>query len=552
MRHICTVLLAFCAGLLPAASAAQYARPAPLGVTISGSVEAATLGLPSNEVGFFVRQGDTLWVSAGLGISRTLTGGASQYDWTSFDVGTEDTRQDEAISAFTADGSRAVVATGHTEMFGSQNFSVGDGLYLSSDGGMNWVHHGITDIFLDREGMTAPGGDAQCFGATFQGDTLWAAFTTEFVVRSRDFGATWERFRPDSVNNPQPNPFLDDPGNENRYLHLNYRAFDVTVLGDEVWVSTNAGVNKSTNFGRTWTNYDAVSAGLSGDFVPSIVADPETGIIWAGTQASSIDEQSLFDTPSDIFGDGVIDSLDWDLDRDNRRDRQGRSGISWTADGGNTWKSFVPADDPVIDRNFSVWGLTTHGGTVWAAGSAGGIDALLTSDDLGESWRLVPITNELGETLRSTEGLLDVSWYQGSLWVSTTRGLARSSDDGENWDFVLRFPQTRTMDTGALIAPDGVASSEMTYAFPSPFSPQRGEVARIVFAVSSAQDVEVRIYDASGALVRELESSVAAGNHTLIWDGRNGAGRRAVNGVYLYRISAGDGSAVEGKVMLLD
>ena len=175
-------------------------------------------------------------------------------------------------------------------------------------------------IFLDRATMTVPGGDTQSFGVHIAGDTVWAAYTTEFIAMSPDFGTTWQRFRPDSSNNPQPNPFLGDPGRLNRYYHLNYRAFDVTLAGATIWASTNSGVNRSTDGGRTWTNYDAVGNGISGDFVPSVAINGANGSVWIAAQSAGIDEQSLKDNLQEIFPDGVLSKLDWDLDRDNKVD----------------------------------------------------------------------------------------------------------------------------------------------------------------------------------------------------------------------------------------
>ncbi len=63
--------------------------------------------------------------------------------------------------------------------------------------------------------------------------------------------------------------------------------------------------------------------------------------------------------------------------------------------------------------------------------------------------------------------------------------------------------------------------------------------------------VDLRIFDLSGRLVRTLLSgSQPAGTHRVLWDGRDGDGRDAPSGVYLYRLVTEEG-AQSGKAALL-
>ncbi|MBK9471879.1 MAG: T9SS type A sorting domain-containing protein [bacterium] len=62
--------------------------------------------------------------------------------------------------------------------------------------------------------------------------------------------------------------------------------------------------------------------------------------------------------------------------------------------------------------------------------------------------------------------------------------------------------------------------------------------------------VRIRVYDASGRLVRSLaEGTTFAGRHRLDWDGRDDAGRRAAAGLYLIRVESGSRAATR-KVVL--
>jgi hypothetical protein len=67
-----------------------------------------------------------------------------------------------------------------------------------------------------------------------------------------------------------------------------------------------------------------------------------------------------------------------------------------------------------------------------------------------------------------------------------------------------------------------------------------GEGSRLELSLPARADVQVDIHDARGARIRRLASeSMAGGNRTLVWDGRDGGGRAVSSGVYFVRVSAG-------------
>ena len=63
---------------------------------------------------------------------------------------------------------------------------------------------------------------------------------------------------------------------------------------------------------------------------------------------------------------------------------------------------------------------------------------------------------------------------------------------------------------------------------------------------------DVRVYDASGRLVRTLLAGKTrpAGRQGVDWDGRDGSGRTAPSGVYFYRLQAGEDADL-GRMLLL-
>jgi hypothetical protein len=79
--------------------------------------------------------------------------------------------------------------------------------------------------------------------------------------------------------------------------------------------------------------------------------------------------------------------------------------------------------------------------------------------------------------------------------------------------------------------------------YPNPFNPS----TMINFALPAAGKVVVRIYSETGQLVNTLvNGEMAAGRHTVRWNGRNQLGHAVAAGIYLYQIvvKGVDGNAV--------
>ena len=69
--------------------------------------------------------------------------------------------------------------------------------------------------------------------------------------------------------------------------------------------------------------------------------------------------------------------------------------------------------------------------------------------------------------------------------------------------------------------------------YPNPFNP----VTRIKFELPERGRVKLCIYAVNGQLVRTLvEKNMAAGPHSIRWDGQDDAGRSVTSGVYFYSL----------------
>ncbi len=83
--------------------------------------------------------------------------------------------------------------------------------------------------------------------------------------------------------------------------------------------------------------------------------------------------------------------------------------------------------------------------------------------------------------------------------------------------------------------------------YPNPFNPSTA----IKFDVPIQSPVTLNIYDALGRLVRTLISEVKdPGRYSVTWNGKNNYNQQVSSGFYIYRIKAGNFSAVKKMLML--
>lgn len=107
---------------------------------------------------------------------------------------------------------------------------------------------------------------------------------------------------------------------------------------------------------------------------------------------------------------------------------------------------------------------------------------------------------------------------------------------------VLSFDATG-VDSPGLDRPSHYALAQNR---PNPFNP----ATSIVFDLPRAGRATLRIYDLAGRLVATLaDGALAAGRHTLRWDGRDAQGAAVASGVYLYRLESADFTATKRMVL---
>ncbi len=98
-------------------------------------------------------------------------------------------------------------------------------------------------------------------------------------------------------------------------------------------------------------------------------------------------------------------------------------------------------------------------------------------------------------------------------------------------------------------ATDGIpiGPTELLANYPNPFEEQ----TEIAFRLGVANTVRVEVFDVLGRRVRTLlEADRGIGRHTVVWDGKDDAGRTMASGLYVCRLQAGTFTSTRQLVLL--
>ncbi len=121
----------------------------------------------------------------------------------------------------------------------------------------------------------------------------------------------------------------------------------------------------------------------------------------------------------------------------------------------------------------------------------------------------------------------------GNIYVSDQTGLYIFKFDGKI--------------TGIITAESNEIPTEFTLGqnYPNPFNPD----TKIDYSLATRSDVHINIYNVLGQPVRSLvDQNQTAGQHTVIWDGKDNFGIEVSAGFYFYKMQAG--AFVENKRMV--
>ncbi len=476
--------------------------------------------LPSNSIIDIKPDGDSLWLGTGRGLAEL------HLDNSEWSVINQDNGLGQGgISALTITDSIMWAATAYTEHTSVGALPAGGGVGYSRDFGNSWTWFDQPLDDRDEEDYKPTTTNVQnvTYDIAISPLAVWITSWGGGLRRKFHDSNDWEVITPDG----QPFTAL---GN------LNHVAFSAVHANGVLWVGTAAGINRSENEGETWTKFSHLNNDpntISGNFITGLAVQntDDATLIWGATWKAQ--------GSSEYYG------------------------ISVTDDNGASWR--VPLSDSTIlatgDYLVDVYGpLRVHnfgflGDTVYAAADGGLWWHPFRGKTDVESWHVINADEIVDETIDERfdgADFFSVAPTGDSLWVGTDDGLAlRMPDPMSPREFVWRIHRAHR--------PAGVDGEPETFAYPSPFSPQREGFTRFQFSLNSSELASYEMYNwAMESVYKSGNSTITgggtgnmAGYATLRWDGRDNSGRIVANGVYFYKLKVGD-KTHWGKVMILD
>jgi len=122
----------------------------------------------------------------------------------------------------------------------------------------------------------------------------------------------------------------------------------------------------------------------------------------------------------------------------------------------------------------------------------------------------------------------------------TTSGAFNETHNGGSDIFVSKF--ILDTNTGVNDNKKLITGYRLFQNYPNPFN----SATTIRFEIPAAEYVTIYIYNIAGQMIKTLASGyLPVSTHTIIWDGTNDNGLRVSSAVYLYRLQAGEFSAVK-------
>lgn len=492
---------------------------------ITGTVPSPFESIGQNSVSNMAAFGDTLWI--GPGLNRNI--GNSEGWFLPQEADSIVTGRGRVFS-LSLEADTVIAGLGFDFETADGSVQTGLGYHVSLDGGDTWS---FIPLPLEGENETEfiYGGEIYSilpitvpqqsppFKLDFEQNAIFSANWASGIMRSRDFGQTWERlilppFSADSLVPEQTYTF--DADGTNRYdprFDQNFLGFSVLIdRNRNIWAGTAGGVNLSANAFSTprdsirWKHLkvNGSNNGLLGNWIIAIREQPPTGDIWMTNWVAGLNADEKY-------------------------------GIVRTSDYGQSFDQYL-IGERINDLGFSE-------SYIFAAGDNG----LFISSDNGQNWRQIKHLQSPNTFIKSSARYFSVAVTTNRVWIGTSDGLASTDDLGQTWEITrVNFPLE-----GKNQFQENAPNVE-AYAYPNPFSPGRHELVRIKFNVEQQGNVKIRLFDFGMNLIRELENnSFPAGTYEAIWNGRDRNGKQVANGPVFYQINS-PGSVARGKILVLD
>jgi len=283
---------------------------------------------------------------------------------------------------------------------------------------------------------------------------------------------------------------------------------------------TTETIEVSEDGGETWSTWEMADIGMS-DGRPEIYDidyDP-TGRLWICTYYGVFfrDLAGDWHAVADIEG-AYTYGMTLDL-----------NGNAWVPDAGTNDLYEIASDGTVTVHDstaieplkYDMYDIASDcNGHIWCATNGGGLLEIKPNRSY-ETYTTASTSGQL-----PSDSLKLVKINAGALWVATFG------------NGVVRMPEILTTATGVKSQDDtNIPTDFNLYSnYPNPFNP----TTTITFDLTRQSDIELKIFDLKGRLVKSLKSgSLSAGTYQVTWDGTDMYAKPVASGIYVYRLDVG-------------
>ena len=169
---------------------------------------------------------------------------------------------------------------------------------------------------------------------------------------------------------------------------------------------------------------------------------------------------------------------------------------------------------------------------LWIAHEA---DEMLYLTDTGYEW--ISVTPTSGTVL--AENTFDVTIHFDTNCLFESTYTATIAIHNNSIDSLVTIPVTLHVTSVGIEDPTPQVPIEFTLSqnYPNPFNPS----TTISFDLPKESKVEISVYNIKGQKVKTMMNDILpAGNHSVVWNGKNDNNKSVSSGIYFYRITAGD------------
>jgi len=497
MKKILLIISAISVSLLMANPPVDYElNRATDGAALGGNFILDMVKCPTDSSKLVVATG------SGISVASPINGDAGNISFKNSYVG----QGGLSAVSYSHDGS-TLWATTAADTFITENglnefLQKGTGVHKSTDNGASWTH-------FDQPGKTAIQGLTYDIACDKQSQVWLASFGQSLQV-SPDQGQSWQVIVPDTVTTKN----MTKVWSPVKYPRHRLFATHYTPTG-RLWIGTASGIYLNTNPGDSlsvdtlandgfkgkwlWRNTSAGASTLTGNFVTAIQSQTLSNgkeALWAATWSA-----------------GSTSEVD---------------GVSMTLDSGKTWQKFLVGE--------KVYNFGFHGDKVFACAESG---LWMADENLQfEKYKLRVYSNaRQGWIADEIQKVYSFYYAGGKMWIGTGKGLLVSSDNGNSFTYFEAYQQEK----------------EKVYAYPNPFSPQRFGNNKIYFNMATSGNVSCTIYNFAMEKVVDVakNSSYTAGDHYLMWNGRDAYNQPVANGVYFFVVKK-NGKELWNKILVFD